>query len=330
MREDARRAVAALGAAAALLGPGTAAAAPAPAGQSVQRTVAAPLRHVVLADQRSVAGPGWIGLALSGGCGLAVGLTVRPGRSRAGAAGRRVEAFARLAHDLRAPLTIIRGQCHSMRRVESGLRQPARLDLIDAEAARLSGALDGLVELARPRPREPGRGRREAVALAGLLAQVRDRHAGLAEARGVRLETLLPERPIVVPADSERLGRLLDNLVQNALRHCPAGGAVRLSLEAAGREAVIRVSDDGPGVSPGEREAIFAAGRRGGGAAGAGWGLGLAIAREIAEAHRGRLDLEPAGAGATFRLALPLGRASLRLALCPTRARRLLRPSAAA
>jgi signal transduction histidine kinase len=155
--------------------------------------------------------------------------------------------------------------------------------------------------------------------VSALLAEVCDRHGGLAEARGIRIETALPEEPIVVAADAERLGRLLDNLVQNALRHCPPGGVVRLAAESAGREALIRVSDDGPGVRPGEREAIFVAGRRGGGAAGAGWGLGLAIAREIAEAHRGRLDLEPSGRGATFRLALPLNRP-----------RRLHRSSAAA
>jgi signal transduction histidine kinase len=322
MPEGARRAAAVVGAVAVLATAGGAAAAagtPAPAGSPAgQRPAPAPERRVVLTDHRS-AGPGWIGLALSGGCGLAVGLTVRPARSRAGAAGQRVEAFARLAHDLRAPLTVIRGQCHSLRRVESGLRQPARLDLIDAEAARLSGALDGLVELARPCPRQRGGGRRDAVVVSGLLAEVCDRHGGLAEARGIRIEAALPEEPIAVPADAERLGRLLDNLVQNALRHCPPGGVVRLSAESAGREALIRVSDDGPGVRPGEREAIFVAGRRGGGAAGAGWGLGLAIAREIAEAHRGRLDLEPSGRGATFRLALPL-----------SRPRRLHRTSAAA
>jgi two-component system sensor histidine kinase GlrK len=68
------------------------------------------------------------------------------------------------------------------------------------------------------------------------------------------------------------------------------------------------VSDDGPGIDPRDEAAIFLAGRRGREASGAGWGLGLAIAREIAEAQRGRLDLERSGPGATFRLSLPLCR----------------------
>ena len=113
---------------------------------------------------------------------------------------------------------------------------------------------------------------------------------------------------MAVAADPEQLVRLLDNLVQNALRHCPAGGAVRLSAASDGRRGVIRVSDDGPGVDPREADAIFLAGRRGRQAPGAGWGLGLAIAREIAEAQRGRLDLERSGPGATFRLSLSLCR----------------------
>jgi signal transduction histidine kinase len=305
MRERARRAAVALGCAAAL-GGGALAAADLGAAEPPHggREAAVPGRAA--GGGRSPLG--WIPLALVGGGGLSAGLTLRRSRSDAAeAASQRVEAFARLAHDLRAPLTVIRGQCHSLRRAGPGLRHPARLDIIEAEAVRLSGAIDGLVELARPSPRAQARQRR-AVALAALLPELAERHRGAAEAEGVRIETALPAEPIAVAAEPEGLVRLLDNLVQNALRHCPAGGAVRLSAASDGRRGVIRVSDDGPGVDPREEDAIFLAGRRGREPSGAGWGLGLAIAREIAEAQCGRLDLERSGSGATFRLSLSLWR----------------------
>jgi two-component system sensor histidine kinase GlrK len=320
MRERARRAAVALGCAAALAGAALAAAdlgaaGPPHGGRQAVLDRAARGGPALAASAQDVAwtGPGrsplgWIPLALVGGGGLSAGLTLRRSRSAgAEAAAERVEAFARLAHDLRAPLTVIRGQCHSLRRGGPGLRHPARVDIIEAEAVRLSAAIDGLVELARPCPRAPS-GRRRAVAVAALLAELAERHRGVAEARGVRIEIALPREPVAVAADPDGLVRLLDNLVQNALRHCPVGGAVRLSAASDGRRGVIRVSDDGPGVDPREANAIFLAGRRGQQAADAGWGLGLAIAREIAEAHRGRLDLERSGPGATFRLSLSLCR----------------------
>jgi len=281
MRERARRAAVALGCAAALGGGAFAAAGHSPLG--------------------------CVPLALVGGGGLAAGVALQRGRpDPAQAAAERVEAFARLAHDLRAPLTVIRGQCHSLRRGPQ-LRQPARLDIIEAEAVRLAGAIDGLVELARTCPRTAP-ARCDAVVVAALLRELAVRHRGAAEAAGVRLEVAPPAAAMTVAADPRGLVRLLDNLVQNAVRHCPPGGAVRLSAASDGGRGVIRVSDDGPGVDPREGEAIFLAGRRGQGAGGAGFGLGLAIARELAEAQRGRLDLERSGPGATFRLSLALCR----------------------
>ncbi|MDX6645662.1 MAG: two-component system, OmpR family, sensor histidine kinase KdpD [Miltoncostaeaceae bacterium] len=321
MRERARRAAIALGCAASLSGAALAAAdlgAAEPPHRHAQAVVLDGSRRGASQPAGSGEGMptpgggpgplGWIPLALVGGGGLSAGLTLRRSRSgRAEAAAERVEAFARLAHDLRAPLTVIRGQCHSLRRGQPRLRHPARLDIIEAEAVRLAGAIDGLMELARPCRRavaEP----RGAVALAAVLTELDERHRGAAEAEGVRILTALPGEPISVAADAEALRRLLDNLLQNAMRHCPAGGSVRLSATSDGGLGVIRVSDDGPGIDPRDEAAIFLAGRRGREASGAGWGLGLAIAREIAEAQRGRLDLERSGPGATFRLSLPLCR----------------------
>lgn len=211
------------------------------------------------------------------------------------------EGLARLVHDLRGPLTVIRGQCFCLGRAERRPEHRRRLGLIEAEVDRLSRALNGLLGLAVPMtsPAE------SPIALAGLVAEVAERHGGVAERAGARLTVSVRSRGVRVGGDPELLRRALDNLVQNALRHAP-GGHVRLTVARRGAHAVVRVRDDGPGVEPTEREAIFGAGVRGRRARGAGRGLGLAIARQVAEAHGGALGLEPLGPGATFRMTLPL------------------------
>ncbi len=211
-------------------------------------------------------------------------------------------ALDRLVHDLFGPLTVIRGVCATLARDEPHDERRAGLELIDAETLRLAAGLDGLARVAR-RPAgtaTPG----GPVCLAALAASVAERHRAVGAGRGVRVVAQVRGLPPTVTAAADDLRRALDNLVQNALRHCAS--QVRIT---AGRRAgwgEVRVADDGPGVPPGDRERIFRPGDRGTASRGAGRGLGLAIARELAERHGGRLTLDPVGRGATFRLALPL------------------------
>jgi two-component system OmpR family sensor kinase len=94
----------------------------------------------------------------------------------------------------------------------------------------------------------------------------------------------------------------LRNLVENALRHGPADGAVTITVATGMRYARLAVSDTGAGLTPAEAERAFARFWRGSGAAPGGSGLGLAIVRSTAERHGGRVTVE----GATFTLELPL------------------------
>jgi len=218
------------------------------------------------------------------------------------------EPLARIVHDLRAPLQVIRGECFTLSRRSGSGRERAGLRAIDAEAVRLSTALDDLLRLAAgplPAPRP-------APVLADLanLAAEAARRGGVAARPGgvrVRLRVDPGPRPVVV-GDPGALARALDNLVGNAIRHSPRARRVTIAAGVRGPEARVVVRDQGPGVPPEDRARIFRAGERGRDPVGAGAGLGLAIARDVAEAHGGRLELLDERPGAAFLLALPLVR----------------------
>ena len=108
-------------------------------------------------------------------------------------------------------------------------------------------------------------------------------------------------------ADPQKLRQALDNLVANALKFTPRGGRVRLRVSREPSRVVFEIADTGPGVPPEERGSIFDRYKQGSrGRAAGGAGLGLAIARGIAEAHQGTLEVDAGDlGGAAFRLALP-------------------------
>ena len=208
----------------------------------------------------------------------------------------------RLVHDLFGPLTVIRGVCATLARDEPRDERRAGLALIDAETVRLAAGLDGLARAAAGPPTDVRA--RAPVCLAALAASVAERHRPVAAERGASLAIRVRATGATVSAEAEDLRRALDNLVQNALRHC--AWQVRVTVGRRAGWAYVRVADDGPGVPPPDRERIFRPGERGSAPRGPGRGLGLAIARDLAEAHGGRLTLDPVGSGAAFRLALPL------------------------
>jgi signal transduction histidine kinase len=111
-----------------------------------------------------------------------------------------------------------------------------------------------------------------------------------------------------VRGDRERLRQVLANLIDNAVKHSPHGVPVEVRAHSLDGHVRVDVADEGPGVHPADRRLIFEKFGRAGGGAKPGTGLGLYIARSIAEAHGGTLDVEPTPRGATFALALPLRR----------------------
>jgi signal transduction histidine kinase len=204
-------------------------------------------------------------------------------------------------HELRTPITIIRGHLELLGDDPAERRET--IELVMDELDRMSRFVDDLLTLARAE-------RRDFLALADLdldvfTEELMAKAAALAR-RDWRLERVGAGR---VTADRQRLTQAVMNLAQNAVQHTAEGDRIALGSALSGGEALLWVSDTGPGVDPAERTAIFerfARGRRGRNRSDGGAGLGLAIVRAIAEAHGGRVELRSApGRGATFTLAFP-------------------------
>jgi two-component system, OmpR family, sensor kinase len=205
-----------------------------------------------------------------------------------GASRERERRFlADASHELRTPLTSLRGNVEYVGR--HGADPEVMADL-EADAARLGRLVEDLLALER----ESGAERpHRAVRLDELVR---------AAAGGREGVLAVVEGPAPVSGEPDALTRALDNLLENAARHGPAGGSVRIELRRVGGEAEVAVTDEGPGFAPGTEEAAFDRFWRGESGGAPGSGLGLAIVRATAERHGGRAW----AAGSTVTLALPL------------------------
>jgi len=212
------------------------------------------------------------------------------------------------SHELQTPLTILKGEMEvGLRSLRSPEEYQRILKSALEETDRIAHLVEGLLLLARA---DAGvlRMDRRPVNLAQLIEEVSGQARILAEARSVNLR-LGPVESVSAQGDHAHLRRLLLNLVDNAIKYTPPSGHVTISLQSEGGWASIRVEDTGIGIPPEDQARIFqrfyrSAGARLRGEGGA--GLGLCIARSIAEAHGGRIELESTpGRGSTFTVFLP-------------------------
>ena len=142
-----------------------------------------------------------------------------------------------------------------------------------------------------------------------ILDRAADLYREVAEVKKITLTLRLPDAPIEIDADAIRLGQALGNLVDNALKYTPAGGAVSLSVEESEGRVVLTVDDSGPGVAEDEREAIFRRLYRSDASRSQrGLGLGLSLARAMIEAHGGAISVSRSSLGGA-RFAVVLRRA---------------------
>ena len=224
-----------------------------------------------------------------------------------------------ITHDIRTPLTIIRGDTEvalMQERTARSYREVLESNLEEVE--RIGKLVEDLLTLSRGHRGDLSL-RVKAVHLDMLLREVRRQYQEAASAKGVTLSLYL-EGEVEIEGDRDRLRQVLTNLVENALHYTPAGGKVDLSLFQDKNVARIIVRDTGVGIEKKDLPHIFEPFYRGAQPGDhQGYGLGLAICQHIVQAHGGKIWVESQvgpDSGATFFISLPLrpsGRATSRV-----------------
>ena len=222
----------------------------------------------------------------------------------------RRELLTNISHDLRTPLTSLQGYLDTLLMKAATLdaaKQREYLEQAAAKSGRVARLVSDLFELTQL---ESGHVelKSEPFGLAELVRDVVQAFALAAAAKGVRTSLECDARHALVVGDVRLVERVLENLLDNAIRFTPEGGLVRASCAQLGDRIIVRVSDTGPGIAPSDQYRIFDRfyrGRQDRGRSTTTTGLGLAIARRIVELHGGTITVaegELGGATLTFWL----------------------------
>ncbi|HEU5056643.1 MAG TPA: ATP-binding protein [Kofleriaceae bacterium] len=225
-------------------------------------------------------------------------------------ANRAKDAFlAIVSHELRAPLSVVLAQTEPAllgRRSQENDFPDKVFEMIRRQTRRMSRLVGDLIDIARIQAGQLSI-EREEFDLSELAAEVIERVRATAPQHALQLSVA---GPIRMSADPGRIDQVLTNLVSNAVRYSPDGGAIEVSCELEDRCVHLRVVDRGIGIPPDKLATIFDAFERAHGAAYGGLGLGLNIAQGIVEQHGGRIWAVSSGTpgeGSEFHVRLPLG-----------------------
>jgi two-component system phosphate regulon sensor histidine kinase PhoR len=227
--------------------------------------------------------------------------------------GLRQQFVANVSHELKTPLSSIKAYTETL--LNGALDDPKHarhfLSRIDDQATRLHELILDLLSLARI---ESGQAAMEItdLPLKGVVASCLRDHLERAKASGLTIENQVKDSPLVVRADEEGLLQILGNLIDNAIKYTPAGGAITVRCRQEANQAVIEVADTGVGIEPEHHSRLFerfyrvdkARSRELGGT-----GLGLAIVKHLCQAMQGTVSVESQpGKGSVFGVRLPLAR----------------------
>jgi signal transduction histidine kinase len=222
----------------------------------------------------------------------------------------RRQMMADVSHELKTPLTAMRGYIETLRMPEVALdaeRRDRYFETIDRETRRLERIVKDLLDLARY---EHGAVvlQRRLFDIGRLFENVAGRHEREAHTKAVAIRIHVDPRADQVVGDPDRIEQAIENLVANALRHTPSGGSVTLSATQADGVATLSVSDSGGGIAPEHLSHVFErfykvdASRA---AESTGSGLGLSITKAIIERHGGTISVTSQPGRTTFAILLP-------------------------
>jgi PAS domain S-box-containing protein len=222
------------------------------------------------------------------------------------------EFIAMLAHELRTPLAPIRMAMHTLR--SAAERDPdvhRATAVVERQSRHLARLLDDLLDAARL-AREKVVLDKRATSLQTVVGEALESSRELLEARRHAVGVSLPEAPVWLDVDPMRLTQVVGNLLNNAAKYTTPGGAITVTGEVVGQEAVLRIRDNGVGIAPEALGRIFDLFAQGDGAVSCperGLGVGLTLARMLVEFHGGTLTAasEGRGHGSEFVVRLPLG-----------------------
>lgn len=224
----------------------------------------------------------------------------------------RRDFIANLSHELKTPLTAIRGFSETLLEESDNALTESRkhLEIIFRHAAELSHLMENLLNLSRI---ESGREEvlLEQIALRPFVDRLLERFLTQAKVKKIELANAIPEDAPPLEADPTKLNQILGNLVDNAIKYTPEGGKIWVRSKVSQGEYQVEVEDTGAGIPEKDRERIFerfyrvdkARSRDSGGA-----GLGLAIVKHLVELHGGRVTMTPSpGKGSRFIVSLKRG-----------------------
>jgi signal transduction histidine kinase len=224
------------------------------------------------------------------------------------------EVLGTVAHDLKNPLGVILGRAEILKELLAKKTFPEKqagdqIEHIRQSARRLTAMVEDLIADARADAVDISV-RSYSLDLGVLVSEVSEHNRKLAHGKEQDIRVAV-EPGLRVAGDTERLREAVDNLISNAVKYSPLGGHIDVSLKREDGEALIRVSDQGPGLSPEDEDRVFGRFQRlsakptGGESS---TGLGLSIAKRIVDLHNGRIFVESRGpsGGAVFTIALPL------------------------
>jgi signal transduction histidine kinase len=216
----------------------------------------------------------------------------------------RREFVMNASHELRTPLTTLQGYLEALR---DGVLppDPATFDSLREEVDRLSRLAASLDLLAAG---DADRALPEDLDLVSVVRSAADLATPAFSRRSISL-TVVASSPVVVHARSDELAQVLSNLLQNAIRYTPARGSARIEVQRSGAEAIVRLTNSGPGIPPSDLPRVWerfyrvekSRGRASGGA-----GIGLAIVKRLIEDAGGRVGAASDAQSTTFWFSLPV------------------------